>query len=102
MTEVWITIAAVAVASATMKALGPVVLGRRTLPPTAAGVIALLAPALLAARVVANTLTHGRTFAVDARVVGLAVAAVALALRAPILVVIVAAAAATAAVRAFS
>ena len=102
MTEVWIAIAAVAVASATLKALGPVVVGRRTLPRAVAGVIALLAPALLAALVVANTLTHGRTFDVDARVVGLAVAAVALAARAPILVVIVGAAASTAAVRAFS
>lgn len=102
MSKVWIVITAVAVASATMKALGPVVVGRRTLPPAAAGVIALLAPSLLAALVVADTLTQGRTFGVDAKVVGLAVAAVALALRAPLLLVIVAAAAATAVIRALS
>ena len=102
MSEVWTAIAAVAVASAAIKALGPVVVGRRALPAPAAGVIALLAPALLAALVVADTLSDGRTFAVDAKVAGLAVAAVALALRAPVLVVITVAAVATAAVRALA
>ena len=54
MTTVWLTIAAVAVASAAIKAAGPVLIGGRPLPALAGRVIALLAPALLAALVVTS------------------------------------------------
>ncbi len=102
MTTVWVAVAAVAVASAAIKAAGPVVVGRRALPPSVTAVIALLAPALLAALVVSDTLTHGQGLAVDAKVVGVAVAAIALALRAPMLLVVTVAAVATAVARALS
>ena len=102
MTDVWIAIAAVAVASAAMKAVGPVLLGGRALPPPASGVIALLAPALLAALVVTDTFTDGRAFALDAKAAGVATAAVALALRAPMLLAVALAAFGTALVRAMS
>jgi branched-subunit amino acid transport protein len=102
MTTVWIAIAAVAVANAAFKAAGPVAVGRRALPPPVTAVIALLAPALLAALVVSDTLTHGQGLAVDAKVVGVAVAAIALALRAPMLLVVTVAAVATAVARALS
>ena len=52
----------------------------------------LLAPCLLAALVVGQTVADGRALVVDARVAGVAAAAVALALRAPLLVVLGAAA----------
>jgi branched-subunit amino acid transport protein len=64
---------------------------------------ALVAPALLAALVVYETLgAHGGGITVDARAAGLGAAVLAIALRAPMLAVVLVAAAATAAVRAFS
>jgi hypothetical protein len=56
--------------------------------------------ALLGGLVVVQALAQGRALVLDARAVGLAVAAVAVLLRAPFLVVVVAAAAAAALVRA--
>ena len=100
MTTLWIAIVGVALASATIKAAGPVVIGGRELPPTVLGVIALLAPALLSALVVVQTLTSEGDLTIDAKVAGVGVAALALALRAPLLVVIAVAAATTALVRA--
>jgi branched-subunit amino acid transport protein len=97
---VWITVAGLTIATAAIKAFGPLVFGGRQLPPLLARVIPLLAPALLAALVVTETTGgHGRTISVDARVGGLAVAAVALWLRAPLAVVVIAAAAVTALLR---
>ncbi|MFB9378713.1 AzlD domain-containing protein [Kineococcus gynurae] len=61
---------------------------------------ALLPAALLAALVAVQTVSDGPQLVLDARVVGLGVAAVALALRAPFLLVLVLAAGATAVVRA--
>lgn len=100
MTTLWITIAAVAVASAAIKATGPVLVGGRELPPRAANVISLLAPALLAALVMVETFAEDQRLALDAKAVGVAVAALALALRAPVLVVVALAVVATAAARA--
>ena len=48
MTTLWVTVFAVALASAAIKAAGPVLVGGRELPPRVVSVIALLAPALLA------------------------------------------------------
>lgn len=63
---------------------------------------ALLPVALLSALVATQTFTTGRDLTIDARAAGLAVAAVAVLVRAPFLVVIAAAATATALVRAVS
>jgi hypothetical protein len=101
MTTLWVTIAAVALASAAIKAAGPVLVGGRELPPRAIGVIALLAPALLSALVITETFGGDRHLVLDERAIGVAVAALALALRAPVLVAVALAAAATALVRAF-
>jgi uncharacterized membrane protein len=46
---VWITVIALALATAALKLVGPLVLGGRALPPRAMSVIELLAAALLAA-----------------------------------------------------
>jgi uncharacterized membrane protein len=97
----WVTIVAVALASATIKAAGPVLVGGRELPPRATAVVALLAPALLAALVVTETFGEDGQLVLDERAVGVVVAAAALALRAPVLVAVALAAATTALVRAF-
>ena len=100
MTAVWTTIGVLAVVSAAIKATGPVLVGGRELPGWATRIIALLAPALLAALVVDDTFADGKSLVIDARAAGLAAAGIAVALRAPIIVVILLAAAVTALVRA--
>ena len=83
------------------KAAGPLLLGgSRTLPAWVDRVAVLLPAPLLAALVLTSTITSGRDLVVDARVVGVATAAVALRLRAPFVLVVVVAAAATALTRA--
>ncbi len=98
---VWVTVGGLALATAAVKAFGPVVFGRRELPTLLGRLIPLLAPALLAALVVTETTAGpGRTITIDARVLGVAVAAVGLAVRAPLYVIVIAAAASTALLRA--
>jgi branched-subunit amino acid transport protein len=97
----WVSIVAVALASAAIKATGPVLAGGRDLPPWTSSIIALLAPALLTALVVTETFGEDGRLVLDARAIGVAVAAIALALRAPVLAVIALAVMATATVRAF-
>ena len=55
MTATWTTIGVLAVVTAAIRASGPVLLGGRDLPPRLVAVITLLAPALLAALVVTQT-----------------------------------------------
>jgi uncharacterized membrane protein len=101
MSAIWLSVVALCLATASMKAIGPVSFGDRRLSGRAAAVIALVAPALLASLVVYETFSaNGRGIEVDARVVGLAAAGVALALRRSMLVVVAVAAAATALTRA--
>ena len=99
MSDVWIVVVLAGASTVALKAVGPVVLGGRTLPPRLAGVVELLAPAVLAALVVTQAVGGERQLALDARLAGLAAAAAALALRAPMLAVVVVAAVVTAAVR---
>ena len=75
------------------------VLGGRTLPAYLRQTIDLLPAALLAALVVVSTVGDGQSIVIDARLVGLLVAGLALARRAPFVVVVIAASAATALVR---
>jgi branched-subunit amino acid transport protein len=100
--QVWVVIAAVGVATIGLKSVGPVLLGGKPLPEHLTGVVALLAPALLAALVVTQVAGGDEEIVLDARLVGLGAAVVALLLRAPLLVVVVSAAAATAFVRLMS
>jgi uncharacterized membrane protein len=99
MSESWAIVLAVGVGTMAIKAAGPVLLGGRPLPSRVQRVVALLAPALLAALVATTAFASGNDLVLDARAVGLGVAAVLIALRAPILVVVIAAAAAAALVR---
>jgi hypothetical protein len=102
MSAVWITIAGLAAATAAIKATGPLTLGGRPLPPQLLVIISLLAPALLAALVATQTFADGQDLVIDARAAGVAAAAGAIALRAPLVVTIVLAAVVTAGLRAIS
>ena len=101
MSTLWDAIVAVTLASAAIKAAGPVLVGGRELPPRVNAVIALLAPALLAALVVTETFGDNGHLVLDERALGVGVAAVALALRAPVLLAVVLAALVTALARLF-
>jgi branched-subunit amino acid transport protein len=99
MSDAWIIVLAVGMGTIVIKAAGPVLLGGRPLPEHLQGVVALLAPALLAALVATAALGSGQDLVLDARIIGLGAAAVAILLRAPILVVVIAAAAAASVAR---
>jgi branched-subunit amino acid transport protein len=99
-TVLWMTIVAVALASAAIRAFGPILVGGRELPQSANVVIALLAPTLLAALVVTQTFGEDGRLVLDEKAIGVAVAAVALAFRAPVLLAVALAVVATALARA--
>ncbi|MEO8290565.1 MAG: AzlD domain-containing protein [Gaiellaceae bacterium] len=101
MSSTWVVVSVVGAATVAFKGLGPVVLGGRSLPPALGGIVSMLAPALLAALVVTQTVGGARELVFDERLLGLGAAVVAIVLRAPLLVVVVVAAAVTAAARAF-
>jgi uncharacterized membrane protein len=98
----WILVATVGSATVAMKAAGPVLLGGRRLPERAMAVIGLLAPAVLAALIVTQTVAGDHRYVLDARLAGMSAAVVAVSLRAPVLVVVVVAAMVTALWRLFS
>ncbi len=100
MTGGWILVLALGLATAGMKAAGPLVLGGRRLPAAVLGVVGLLGPALLAALIATNTLASGQQLVLDARLLGVAAATAALLLRAPVIVVVAVAALVTALARA--
>ena len=99
MSEAWVIVLATGAGTMAIKAAGPVILGGRALPSRVGRVVALLAPALLAALVATAAFGSGSALVLDARATGLAVAAVAIALRVPVLGVVILAAAAAAVVR---
>ena len=95
----WWAILALAAASLALKALGPVLLGGRELPPRLVDLLGLVPVPMLAALVLTGTVADGHRLVADARLPALGVAAVLIWRRAPFLVVIVAAAATAALVR---
>lgn len=88
MTAIWAAIVVLAVVNFVIKAAGPVFLGGRELPRPVLDVIALLAPAILAALVVVGTLSEDGRLHIDAQTAGVAVAGAAFALRVPMLAAI--------------
>lgn len=102
MSETWLVLLVVAVGTLALKGAGPVLLGGRPLPSRLDGVVRLAGPALLAALVAINTFGSGQSLVVDARVLGVGAAAVAIRLRAPALLVVVVAAVTTGAFRALT
>jgi uncharacterized membrane protein len=100
MTTVWIVVAVLCVGTAIMRVAGPVAFGGRSLSGRGAAVVGLVAPALLGALVVYETVSAGgQGIELDARLVGLAAAALALVLRLPMIAVVLVAAVATALAR---
>jgi branched-subunit amino acid transport protein len=96
---IWLVVAFSGAATILIKATGPVLLGGRDLPPRLAGVVELLAPAVLAALVVTQVFADEHDLVIDSRLVGLVAGAGCVVARAPLIVTIVVAAAATALVR---
>lgn len=94
-----VALAVLAVGTYLLKAAGPVTASGRTLPPRLRLLAELVPAALLAALVVNQTVIDGAVMTLDARVVGVGVAAVAVALRAPFAVVVLLGAGVTALVR---
>jgi branched-subunit amino acid transport protein len=100
MMTAWIVVAVVGVATIAIKAAGPLVFADRPLPGIVVALMPLLAPCLLAALVVSQTLADGRSLVLDARALGVVAGGVALAFRAPLLVVLACAAGTAALARA--
>jgi branched-subunit amino acid transport protein len=101
MSPVWVTVLALVVTTALIRASGPVILGGREFPPRLLGVVALLAPALLAALVMTETFRgEGSSLSLDERALGVAGAGAVLALRGSVLVAMGVAMALTAGARA--
>jgi branched-subunit amino acid transport protein len=97
---IWCTIAGCAVVTAVIKGIGPVALGGRDIPTRFLGVIALMAPALLAALVVTSTFADKDQWHVGAHTVGVAVGGLILVRRGPLVLAVVVAVAVTALLRA--
>jgi branched-subunit amino acid transport protein len=98
----WIAVIVVGAATIALKAAGPVFAGERELPVGASRVVGLLAPALLAALVATQAFATDESLVIDERGAGLLAGAVAVLLRAPLLVVILIAAVTAAGLRAIS
>lgn len=95
MSASWQAVAMVGFGAIVFKAAGPLVIGGRTLPPRVSGLVGALAPAILGALVATQVFAAERALTVDARALGLLVAAGLVGLRAPVLVVVLGAAVAT-------
>lgn len=74
----WALIGGCAALTAVIKAAGPLALGGRELPPRFAGVVGLMAPALLAALIVTEALGEDGALAPGADTAGVAAAGVVL------------------------
>ena len=72
MSDAWITIVLLAIATAAIKAAGPVAVGGRELGPRLAPVVDLLAPAILAGLIVVETIGGERAYDLDPRIAGVA------------------------------
>ena len=96
----WSLVLLLAAGAYACKVVGLVVVGDRTLPAAAQRCLALIPAALITALIVKETVSTGQDLVVDARLAGVAVAALASWRRAPLVVVIVLGVVATAVVRA--
>jgi branched-subunit amino acid transport protein len=98
---VWITVLAVGLITAGLKAIGPVAFAARGVPPWLGAISSLAGPALLTALVVSAVFAadRGVGVTVDARAAGLLAAVAAVALRAPLVLVVLCAAGTTALLR---
>ena len=97
----WLVIAVVGAVTIAFKASGPVLLGRRELPPRVLALVEVLAPAMLAALVVTQTVGGDRELVLDERLAGVAAGGLAVWLRAPLVAVMIVAGATAAVIRLF-
>jgi branched-subunit amino acid transport protein len=95
----WVVIGVVGAVTMAFKASGPVLLGRRALPPRLGSVVGVLAPAMLAALVVTQAVGGDRALVFDERLLGVLAGGIAVRLRAPLLAVMAVAAAVAALAR---
>jgi branched-subunit amino acid transport protein len=98
----WPALFGLAIGSYALKAVGLVLLRGRRLPPFLDEVLLLLPAALFGALILTSTLGGDRALTIDARVVGVAAAAIAVWRRAGFIVVVLVAAVTTALVRVVS
>ena len=99
MRDAWIVVGVVGAVTVLFKAAGPVFLGRRALPPRVQSVVDLLAPVMLTALVVTQTVGRDGELTLDARIPGVAAAAIAVWRRVPVVAAMAIAAGVTAVVR---
>lgn len=99
--RVWLVVGLAGAGTAALKAVGPMLLGHRTLPARFERMLGLMAPALLAALVAVQTFGGDERLVLDERALGVAVAIVAVALKAPMAVTVGVAALVTALARLF-
>ena len=85
----WALVLALSGAAYGLKLLGVVIIGQRTMPPAIERCLLLIPAALLAGLIAKDTFTTGQSIGIDARAVGLAVAAVATWKKLPFAVIIV-------------
>jgi branched-subunit amino acid transport protein len=100
MSDAWIAVLAVGAGTMLIKAVGPVGVADRELPPRLDRLLELVAPAILAALVVVETFASGRHLVADARLAGAGAGVICVLARAPFWLVVLCGAVATAAVRA--
>ena len=100
MSDAWTTVLVLTVATVLIRASGPVILGGRNLASPARRVVVLLAPALLAALVVTETLSDANGLVLDERAAGVAAAGLVLLWRDSLLLAMAVAVVVTATARA--
>jgi hypothetical protein len=98
--DAWIVLVGITVTTVLIRASGPLLLGGRRLPRPLTRVVVLLAPALLAALVVTETLSDSNGLVLDERALGVAAAGLSLLWRDSLLLAMAAAVLVTAAARA--
>jgi branched-subunit amino acid transport protein len=100
MSTAWALVAGCTVVTVAIKAAGPIALGGRQLPSWFASIVALMAPALLAALVATHSLANGRHLEVGPPTVGVLVSALVMSRTRSIAWCVISAAVTTALVRA--
>lgn len=85
----WALVLALSGAAYALKLLGAVIIGQRTMPPAIERCLLLIPAALLAGLIAKDTFTTGQSIGIDARAVGLVVAAVATWKKLPFAIIIV-------------
>jgi branched-subunit amino acid transport protein len=95
----WSTIVAIGLGSYLLRLLGVMAAGRQHLPPWVIQLLEFMPVALLGGVVAVGAVGLGQELVMDARLVGVGIGAVALAMRAPLLLVLAAGVGATALAR---